>query len=95
MRGVIANSSNIGAALLTRQLSKETLHDYLVSFGLGSPTGIELPGESRGIVPPADMTDGQRDQVAFGQALSVTGHPGGGGGRGTSSTAASTTHRRC
>ncbi len=73
LRGVIANSSNIGAALLTRQLSKETLHNYLVSFGLGSPTGIELPGESRGIVPPADMPDGQRDQVAFGQALSVTG----------------------
>ncbi len=59
--------------MLTRQLSKETLHNYLVSFGLGSPTGIELPGESRGIVPPADMPDGQRDQVAFGQALSVTG----------------------
>ena len=73
LRGVIANSSNIGAALLTRQLSKQALHDYLVSFGLGSRTGIELPGESVGIVPPADMPDGQRDQVAFGQAISVTG----------------------
>lgn len=73
LRGVIANSSNIGAALLTRQLSKQTLHDYLVSFGLGSRTGIELPGESVGIVPPADMVNGQRDQVAFGQAISVTG----------------------
>ena len=73
LRGVIANSSNIGAALLTRQLSTEALHNYLVSFGLGSRTGIELPGESVGIVPSADMSDGQRDQVAFGQALSVTG----------------------
>ena len=36
MRGVIADSSNIGTALLTRQLDKQTLHDYLVSFGLGS-----------------------------------------------------------
>ena len=72
MRGVIANSSNIGTALLTRQLPKQTLHDYLTSFGLGASTGIELPGESVGIAPAADMTDGQRDQVAFGQALSVT-----------------------
>ncbi len=73
LRGVIANSSNIGTALLTRQLSKQRLHDYLVSFGLGSPTGVGLPGEASGIVPQADMPDGQRDQAAFGQAVSVTG----------------------
>ena len=73
MRGVIAESSNIGTALLTRQLAKNSLHDYLASFGLGSATGIELPGESSGILPAADMSDVQRDQVAFGQALSVTG----------------------
>ena len=36
MRGVIADSSNIGTTLLTRQLDKQRLHDYLVSFGLGS-----------------------------------------------------------
>ncbi|GAA1434001.1 cell division protein FtsI [Microlunatus lacustris] len=73
MRGIIANSSNIGTAMLTRQLDKKTLHDYLVSFGLGSPTGIEVPGEASGILPDADMSDSQRDQIAFGQALSVSG----------------------
>jgi cell division protein FtsI (penicillin-binding protein 3) len=73
MRGVIADSSNIGTALLTRQLDKQRLHDYLVSFGLGSKTDIELPGESGGILPKPDMTDGQRDQIAFGQAIAVTG----------------------
>jgi cell division protein FtsI (penicillin-binding protein 3) len=73
MRGVIADSSNIGTALFTRQLGKQRLHEYLTSFGLGSRTGIELPGESAGILPDADMTDVQRDQIAFGQALAVTG----------------------
>lgn len=73
MRGVVANSSNIGTALLTRQLAKQKLHDYLASFGLGSPTGIEVPGEASGILPPAEMSDSQRDQIAFGQALSVSG----------------------
>jgi cell division protein FtsI (penicillin-binding protein 3) len=73
MRGVIANSSNIGTALLARQLDKQKLHDYLVSFGLGSKTRIELPGESGGIIPKPDMTSGQRDQIAFGQAIAVTG----------------------
>jgi len=73
LRGVMANSSNIGMALLTRQLDKQTLHDYLTRFGLGRPTGIEVPGEAGGILPDGDMTDSQRDQVAFGQALSVSG----------------------
>ena len=73
MRGVVANSSNIGTVLLTRQMRKAQLHSYLKDFGLGSPTGIELPGEADGILPTADMANLTRDQVAFGQALSVTG----------------------
>ncbi len=73
MRGVIADSSNIGTVLLTRQLDRQTLHQYLLSFGLGHTTSIELPGESAGIMPKADMSDGQRDRVAFGQAIAVTG----------------------
>jgi cell division protein FtsI (penicillin-binding protein 3) len=73
MRGVIADSSNIGTALLARQLEKQKLHDYLVSFGLGSKTRVELPGESAGIMPKPDMANGQRDQIAFGQAIAVTG----------------------
>ena len=73
MRGVIADSSNIGTVLLTRQLDRQTLHHYLLNFGLGHTTSIELPGESAGIMPKADMSDGQRDRVAFGQAIAVTG----------------------
>lgn len=73
MRGVVARSSNIGTILMTRQLATRQLHAYLTSFGLGARTGVELPSESAGIVPKATMADYTRDQVAFGQALSVTG----------------------
>jgi cell division protein FtsI (penicillin-binding protein 3) len=72
-RGVLARSSNIGAILLARQMKKPDLAEHLRDFGLGTKTGIELPGESAGIVPGPDMTDSQRDQIAFGQALAVTG----------------------
>jgi len=74
-RGVVAYSSNIGAVLLARQSSKQATVDYLRSFGLGQPTGIQLPGEgnlSLGIVPDASMPDYQRDRIAFGQSISVT-----------------------
>jgi len=70
--GVIAHSSNIGTVVLARQLPKATLVDYLHQFGLGSPTGIGLPGEASGSVPDASMSDQTRDQIAFGQGLSVT-----------------------
>jgi len=74
-RGVLAQSSNIGTVELARQMDKQTMVDYLSSFGLGNSTGIELPGEtegSLGILPDADMADYTRDQIAFGQGLSVT-----------------------
>ena len=71
-RGVMAQSSNIGTNKLTRQMDREKLHEYLTSFGLGSVPGVGLPAESAGSVPAADMADYTRDQISFGQGLSVT-----------------------
>ena len=73
MRGVIAKSSNIGTAMLSRQMPIDQLHNYLVKFGLGAKTGIELPGESLGTLPGTEMEPMTRDRVAFGQGLAVTG----------------------
>lgn len=70
-RGIIAQSSNVGMIKLTRQLEKQKLTDYLASFGLGAKPGTGLPGESTGQIPTADMPDYTRDQVSFGQGLSV------------------------
>jgi cell division protein FtsI (penicillin-binding protein 3) len=70
--GVIANSSNVGSVLLARQMSKQTMVDYLRSFGLGSPTDVGLPGEASGYLPDETMTDQTRDNMAFGQGLAVT-----------------------
>ncbi|MCL2735336.1 MAG: penicillin-binding protein 2 [Propionibacteriaceae bacterium] len=70
--GVVANSSNVGTVVLTRQISKDTLVSYLENFGLGSPTGVGLPGEESGSLPGADMSDMTRDNISFGQGLSVT-----------------------
>ena len=71
-RGVFVHSSNIGTTLFARNLDKGTMASYLKSFGLGAPTGIGLPGEAHGQIPKPDMPDYTRDQVAFGQGLSVT-----------------------
>ncbi len=70
--GIIGRSSNIGAVELSRKMSKESLVSYLHSFGLGSTTGIGLPGEESGYVPDETMSNQTRDNMAFGQGLSVT-----------------------
>lgn len=71
-RGVLANSSNIGTVMLTRQMDKAKLVEYLRAFGLGTRTGIGLPGEGSGSVPDTTIADNVRDQISFGQGLSVT-----------------------
>ncbi|MDO5676540.1 MAG: penicillin-binding protein 2 [Propionibacteriaceae bacterium] len=70
-RGIMAQSSNVGMIKLTRNLDKETLSNYLSSFGLGAKPGTGLPGESTGQIPGKSMPDYTRDQISFGQGLSL------------------------
>lgn len=71
--GVIAQSSNLGTIIAAQQMDDETFHDYLTRFGFGSTTGIELPGESAGIVADAESwTAAKHATTAFGQGISVT-----------------------
>lgn len=70
-RGVVAQSSNIGTIQLARTMPKATLAEYLTAFGLGAKSGVTLPGETSGSLAGPDMPDYTRDQIAFGQGLSV------------------------
>lgn len=73
LTGIIADSMNTGTVLAGKQLSKDQRHDWLKKFGVGSPTGIELPGENRGILAKAkDWDVRQQYTVLFGQGVSQT-----------------------
>ena len=70
--GILAQSSNAGTVMLGQQLTRDQRYAYLTKFGLGTPTGVELPGETAGILHPADQWDGRTEYtVLFGQGLSV------------------------
>lgn len=71
-RGIMAQSSNVGTILLARQMAKGDLAGYLEAFGLGSRPGTGLPAEATGQIPGENMADYTRDQISFGQGLSVT-----------------------
>lgn len=70
--GVLAKSSNIGTIMAGEKLPPTTLYSYLTKFGIGQPSGLAFPGESRGILAqPQDWSGSQRYTVLFGQGLSV------------------------
>lgn len=70
---VLENSSNPGFVEIGRRLGLDRLYQYVTDFGFGSKTGIELPGESTGIMFKKEaMGPVEQATVAFGQGLSVT-----------------------
>ncbi|MEY7998681.1 stage V sporulation protein D [Clostridium sp. Mt-5] len=70
---ILKNSCNVGFAELGKKIGKEKLNDYIHKFGFGQKTGIDLPGEARGIVKKTqDISDVDLATISFGQANTVT-----------------------
>src|SRR5919204_1364836 len=70
---ILAHSSNVGAITLAEMLGRERLWRWISQFGFGHTTGIEFPGESPGIVLPADKWSGSTiGNVPIGQGIAVT-----------------------
>ncbi len=47
---ILANSSDVGAIRIALRMGAPKFYDYIRAFGFGTPTGVDLPGESRGLV---------------------------------------------
>ena len=71
--GVFGKSSNVGTLMLAQRIGPERYYDMLRKFGLGQRTGVGLPGESAGLVPPIDQWSGSTfSNLPIGQGLSMT-----------------------
>lgn len=70
---VVENSCNPGFVVMGQKLGKETLMSYIKNFGFGSKTGIDLNGESSGIMFQLNkMGPVELATTSFGQGISVT-----------------------
>ncbi|HEX5018068.1 MAG TPA: penicillin-binding protein 2 [Actinomycetes bacterium] len=70
--GVLAQSSNIGTVKIAERLGQRPLYEYLRKFGMGSTSGIDLPGESAGLLPNVNDWDATNaTTIPFGQGLSL------------------------
>lgn len=72
-REVLQNSSNPGFVEIGRRLGKDRLYQYVQDFGLTEKTGVDLPGESSGIMfDYENFHELEQATVAFGQGISLT-----------------------
>lgn len=71
--GVFGKSSNVGTLMLAQRVGPERFYDMVRKFGLGQRTGVGLPGESAGLVPPIDQWSGSTfSNLPIGQGVSMT-----------------------
>jgi len=69
----LALSSNVGAIKLGLLVGNESMYDYMKRLGFGSRTGIDLAGESPGILRPLSRWQPSSiGSLAMGQEISVT-----------------------
>lgn len=70
---ILSESSDVGAIKLGLRLGPAKFYDYIRAFGFGSPTGIELPGESRGLLRRLENWSAiSIGGVSMGQEVGVT-----------------------
>jgi cell division protein FtsI (penicillin-binding protein 3) len=69
----LAKSSNVGAIKLGIRVGDESMYDYITRYGFGSRTGIELMGETPGILRKVDRWQPSSiGSIAIGQEIGVT-----------------------
>ena len=71
--GIFGKSSNVGTLMLAQRIGPERYAEMLARFGIGQRTGVGLPGESAGVLPPIDQWSGSTfSNLPIGQGLSMT-----------------------
>jgi len=69
----LARSSDVGVIKLALKLGPDRLYNYIRGFGFGQRSGIELPGETRGLLRPVNRWQAASiGYVAIGQEEAVT-----------------------
>jgi cell division protein FtsI (penicillin-binding protein 3) len=70
---ILAHSSDVGAIKIALRLGSPKFYEYIRGFGFGTPTGIDLPGESRGLVQRLEHWGSfSIGSISMGQEVGVT-----------------------
>jgi cell division protein FtsI (penicillin-binding protein 3) len=70
---IVAFSSNVGTIMVADALGSDKLYEYQQAFGLGTPTGLGLPGEAAGaLLAPEQWYGSSYGSVPIGHSVDVT-----------------------
>jgi cell division protein FtsI/penicillin-binding protein 2 len=70
---VLAESSDVGSIKIGMRLGDDRFYKYIRGFGFGQQTGIELPGETRGLTKPTDRWSRVSfAAISMGQEIGIT-----------------------
>ena len=70
---VLAESSDVGAIKIALRMGDERFYKYIRAFGFGQQTGIELPGETRGLTKPVSRwSKVSIAAISMGQEIGIT-----------------------
>jgi cell division protein FtsI (penicillin-binding protein 3) len=70
---IMQKSSDVGAIKVGLRLGDQKLDQYIRAFGFGSQTGVEVPGETRGMAKPASRwTKSSIGSISMGQEIGVS-----------------------
>ena len=71
--GVLAESSDVGSIKIALRLGEDRYYKYIRAFGFGQQTGIELPGETRGMTkPPSRWSKVSIAAISIGQEIGIS-----------------------
>lgn len=69
---ILQNSCNVGFMKLGETIGKEKLNEYINKLGFGKATGIDLPGEAKGIIKSTEsIKEADLATISFGQTNTV------------------------
>jgi cell division protein FtsI (penicillin-binding protein 3) len=70
---ILAQSSDVGAIKIAVRLGAPRFYEYIRAFGFGAPTGVDLPGESKGLLHRLENWSAiSIGSVSMGQEIGVT-----------------------
>jgi cell division protein FtsI (penicillin-binding protein 3) len=70
---ILAQSSDVGAIKIALRLGAPKFYDYIRAFGFGQPTGVDMPGESKGLLRRLEnWTPVSIGSISMGQEVGVT-----------------------
>ena len=71
--GIMEESSDVGFATLAIDIGASALYHFYDLFHLDRPTGIDLPGETAGLIPPENQaTNLDLGEMGFGQTIAIS-----------------------